>query len=140
MNQNDQKTSSPSKTIWGTIATNHRTKYDDGSTTWQPGTTKVTASKDLNANTKTFFSKWPGLLGSSKWRTPTHIVEKVVSICHLQPGDVFFDLGCGDGRLLIAVAQAFNIKCVGYDIDEDVVAEALQNVNEAGLSHLIHVC
>lgn len=53
--------------------------------------------------------------------------------------DVVFDLGCGDGRLLMALAERFGCRCVGVEYDERYVLRAREEVAHKGLSHLISV-
>ena len=51
--------------------------------------------------------------------------------------DVVYDLGCGDGRIVIAAAQKFGARGVGVDIDPARIAEAQQNAARAGVEHLV---
>ena len=47
--------------------------------------------------------------------------------------DVVYDLGCGDGRIVIAAAQKFGARGVGIDIDPALVARARTNAQQAGV-------
>lgn len=69
--------------------------------------------------------------------TPANVVEAALDLAEIQPNDRLYDLGSGDGRLLIAAAQRFGISGVGIDIDRDRVAEARQAAVQAGLSQLV---
>jgi ribosomal protein L11 methylase PrmA len=51
--------------------------------------------------------------------------------------DVVYDLGCGDGRIVIAAAKTFGARGVGVDIDPARVAEAQRNAVAAGVEHLV---
>ena len=51
--------------------------------------------------------------------------------------DVVYDLGCGDGRIVIAAAQKFGARGVGVDIDLARIAEAQQNAARAGVERLV---
>jgi ribosomal protein L11 methylase PrmA len=51
--------------------------------------------------------------------------------------DVVYDLGCGDGRIVIAAAQKFGARGVGVDIDPVRVEEARRNAARAGVAHLV---
>ncbi|MBC8072746.1 MAG: class I SAM-dependent methyltransferase [Deltaproteobacteria bacterium] len=55
------------------------------------------------------------------------------------PDDVVYDLGCGDGRLVIEAARRFGARGVGVDLDPERVAEARANVEKAGLGHLVTI-
>lgn len=69
--------------------------------------------------------------------TPANVVDAALDLAEIQPNDRLYDLGSGDGRLLIAAAQRFGISGVGIDIDRDRVAEARQKALQAGLSQLL---
>jgi ribosomal protein L11 methylase PrmA len=53
--------------------------------------------------------------------------------------DIVYDLGSGDGRILIAAAQQFKAKAVGIEINPTLVAETRERVEKLGLSALIKV-
>jgi SAM-dependent methyltransferase len=52
----------------------------------------------------------------------------------LKPGDVLYDLGCGDGRIVIAAAKKYGVKATGIDIDPVRIGESNKNAAEAGLT------
>ena len=56
--------------------------------------------------------------------TKEAIVDRMLRMAKVKPGDVLFDLGCGDGRIVIAAAKRFGIRGVGIDIDPQRIAEA----------------
>ena len=56
---------------------------------------------------------------------PTHesSIDVAINLLRLQPSDVLFDLGCGDGRMIIrAASQVDGLRCVGIELDESLVA------------------
>ena len=56
---------------------------------------------------------------------PTHesSIDVAINLLHLQPSDVLFDLGCGDGRMIIrAASRVDGLRCVGIELDESLVA------------------
>jgi cyclopropane fatty-acyl-phospholipid synthase-like methyltransferase len=57
----------------------------------------------------------------------------------LGPRDVVFDLGCGDGRLLVRMAQCFRCRCVGVEYDEVFVERARAEVKRQGLEALVEI-
>ena len=71
--------------------------------------------------------------------TPDPVVAKMVEVAEIRPGDVVYDLGCGDGRIVIAAAKAHGVKAVGIEIDAKVADEARANVKAAGLEHLVTI-
>jgi SAM-dependent methyltransferase len=71
--------------------------------------------------------------------TPPHIVDQMIALAELQEDDLVYDLGCGDGRILIAAAQQAGCHAVGFDIDADLVRQARENAKSAGVEHLVTV-
>jgi tRNA G37 N-methylase Trm5 len=65
--------------------------------------------------------------------TPEPVVEEMMQLAKVGPGDVVYDLGCGDGRLAIAAAKRGAAKSVCVDIDPERIAEAKANVKENGV-------
>ena len=57
----------------------------------------------------------------------------------LKPGEVFFDLGAGDGRTVIMAAKDFGARAVGVELREDLVKKALGTVSEEGLQDRITI-
>ena len=66
--------------------------------------------------------------------TPPDVVDRMLSLAKVGPGDVVYDLGCGDGRIVIAAAQKFGARGVGVDIDEKLIAEAQEAARGAGVA------
>jgi len=71
--------------------------------------------------------------------TPQEVVEMMLHLARVKPGDVVYDLGCGDGRVVVTVAKRYGCKAVGYDIDPDRVRESRQNVRENGIERLARI-
>lgn len=65
--------------------------------------------------------------------SPPEVVQAMLELAEIQPNDVLYDLGCGDGRIVIAAAQQFGIRAVGIDIDPVRVQEAQALAVEAGV-------
>jgi cyclopropane fatty-acyl-phospholipid synthase-like methyltransferase len=65
--------------------------------------------------------------------TPPDVVERMLTLANVGPRDVVYDLGSGDGRIVITAAQKFGARGVGIDIDPARVAEAEQNAAAAGV-------
>lgn len=69
--------------------------------------------------------------------TPHNVVDKMLEVAKLQKDDVLYDLGCGDGRIVIAAAKKFGIKAFGFDIDPERIEESKENAKRAGVEHLV---
>jgi SAM-dependent methyltransferase len=69
--------------------------------------------------------------------TPMDVVERMLTLAKVGPRDVVYDLGCGDGRIVIAAAQKFGARGVGVDIDARLINEAEANARAAGVSNRV---
>lgn len=67
---------------------------------------------------------------------PTHekVVDEMLRLARPGKDDVLYDLGSGDGRIVITAARRFGSRGVGYDIDPERVAEARDNAKKAGVT------
>lgn len=71
--------------------------------------------------------------------TPYPVVEAMLQLAALRPGDVLYDLGAGDGRIVIAAARDYGVRAVGIELDARKAAEARANVHRAGLAHRVEI-
>jgi SAM-dependent methyltransferase len=69
--------------------------------------------------------------------TPTEVVAPILELAQLTSADLLYDLGSGDGRILIAAAQHYGTHGVGIDSDPKRIQEARQNAEKAGVADLI---
>jgi tRNA A58 N-methylase Trm61 len=69
--------------------------------------------------------------------SPPDVVDRMLTLGRVGPGDVVYDLGSGDGRIVIAAAQKFGATGVGIDIDPIRVSEARANAARAHVEHLV---
>ncbi|MBW4539259.1 MAG: class I SAM-dependent methyltransferase [Myxacorys chilensis ATA2-1-KO14] len=69
--------------------------------------------------------------------TPDEAIDALLNLAHVTPTDVIYDLGSGDGRILIRAAQAYGARGVGIDIDPVRIAEARSHAETAGVSHQV---
>lgn len=65
------------------------------------------------------------------------VVERMLELAEVKKDDLIYDLGCGDGRILIHAAKKYGARGVGVDLDPQRVAEARQKAQEEGVSHLV---
>lgn len=71
--------------------------------------------------------------------TPPESVEALLALATPQRGETLVDLGCGDGRIVVAAAQRYGCRGVGYDIDPQRIHEARARIAAAGMGHLARV-
>lgn len=67
--------------------------------------------------------------------TPTEMVEAMLNLANTRPGDILYDLGSGDGRIVITAVRDFGVgKAVGVDLNPIRIAEARRNARQEGVS------
>ena len=71
--------------------------------------------------------------------TPNEVVDTMLRMAAVTRNDTVYDLGCGDGRIVIIAAQKFGARGVGIDIDPERVAEATDNVKKAGVADRVRI-
>jgi precorrin-6B methylase 2 len=69
--------------------------------------------------------------------TPPEVVGRMLALAGVGPTDVVYDLGCGDGRIVIAAAKDHGARGVGIDIDPQRIEEARRNAQAAAVEHLV---
>ncbi|MPZ16331.1 MAG: methyltransferase domain-containing protein [Luteitalea sp.] len=71
--------------------------------------------------------------------TPPEVVEAMLKTANVTKDDVVYDLGCGDGRIVVAAARDFGARGVGIDIDPQRIKEANENVQAAGVEDRVEI-
>jgi SAM-dependent methyltransferase len=66
--------------------------------------------------------------------TPQPVVDKMLDLAKVKKGDVVYDLGCGDGRIVITAVKERGARGVGIDLNPQRIAEAKLNAKEAGVA------
>ncbi len=66
--------------------------------------------------------------------TPETVVHEMLRLAHLTSSDVLYDLGSGDGRIVITAARKYGVHGVGIDLNPDRIAEARENARKAGVA------
>ena len=69
--------------------------------------------------------------------SPKHVVQKMIEVVDIKKGDVLYDMGSGDGRIVIEAAKKYGIRGVGIDLNPELVAKARENAQQEGVSHLV---
>jgi SAM-dependent methyltransferase len=70
--------------------------------------------------------------------SPQDVVDKMVELAGVKKGDVVYDMGSGDGRIVIAAAKK-GARATGFEIDGDLVKESRDNVRKAGVQNLAEI-
>jgi ribosomal protein L11 methylase PrmA len=95
------------------------------------------------------FWTWVPLTGDdTKWMrtpdvvyvgTPYDVISKMLRMAQVKKGDLVYDLGCGDGRMLVLAAQKYGCKARGYDIDPERVRASRENVARNNVGKLVKI-
>lgn len=70
-------------------------------------------------------------------RTPAHVVDRMLALAGASEADTVFDLGCGDGAIVIRAAQRLGCRGVGVELDAELIEAARVNAREAGVERLV---
>ncbi|MFC4932764.1 methyltransferase domain-containing protein [Massilia sp. GCM10023247] len=66
--------------------------------------------------------------------TPQQVVDRMLQLARVGKSDILYDLGCGDGRIVVTAAKAHGARGTGIDIDPERIAEAKENAKKAGVT------
>ncbi len=71
--------------------------------------------------------------------SPMPVVRRMLMLADVKPGEIVYDLGCGDGRIVITAAREFGAYAVGIEIRRDLALKAMRAVEEAGLTDRVKI-
>jgi SAM-dependent methyltransferase len=71
--------------------------------------------------------------------SPVRVVDRMLELANIKPGETVYDLGCGDGRILIAAVEKYKAKAVGIEISAKVVAQARARIQKEGIANKARV-
>ena len=66
--------------------------------------------------------------------SPNKVVDRMLELANVRPGETVYDLGCGDGRILIAAVKNYKAKAVGVEISPKLAAQATDRIRREGIS------
>ena len=69
--------------------------------------------------------------------SPMYVVQKMIEVADIKKGDILYDMGSGDGRIVIEAAKKYGIRGIGIDLNAELVAKARENAEKEGVSHLV---
>lgn len=70
--------------------------------------------------------------------SPQEVVDKMIELAGVKKGDVVYDMGSGDGRIVIAAAKK-GTRATGFEIDGDLVKESRENIRKTGVQSLAEI-
>jgi len=71
--------------------------------------------------------------------TPEHVARKMLELARVGPDDIVYDLGAGDGRIIIMAAKEFGARAVGVEIRKDLYEQILKRIKLDGLEEKVKV-
>ncbi len=71
--------------------------------------------------------------------TPLDVVSRMLKLAAVKKQDKVYDLGCGDGRMVILAAKKYGCLGMGFDIDPERISTALENVKKNGVGNLVKI-
>ena len=71
--------------------------------------------------------------------TPQEVVERMLGLAGVKKGDVVYDLGSGDGRIVVTAAKKYGVKAIGFEIDPERIKESHENIKKAGVGKLVEI-
>ena len=71
--------------------------------------------------------------------TPVEVIDKMLELAEVKKGDVVYDLGSGDGRIVIMAAQKFDANAVGVELDPGLYRQALERVKALKLQDKVKI-
>jgi SAM-dependent methyltransferase len=71
--------------------------------------------------------------------TPQAVVDKMLEMAEVKKDDVVYDLGCGDGRIVVTAAKKYGCKATGFDIDPARIKESNENVKKDKVEDLVQI-
>ena len=71
--------------------------------------------------------------------TPQEVVDRMLELAQVKKGDVVYDLGSGDGRIVVTAAKKYGVKAIGYEIDPQRIKESHENIKKAGVEKLVEI-
>jgi len=70
-------------------------------------------------------------------RSTPEVIDRMLELARVKPGDVVYDIGSGDGAIIIRAAKKYGVKGVGIEIDQDLVLKARNNAFREKVEHLV---
>jgi SAM-dependent methyltransferase len=71
--------------------------------------------------------------------SPHDVVAKMLELAKVTKDDLVYDLGCGDGRIVVAAAKKYGCRAVGYDLNPVRIRESLENIKRNGVEDLVRI-
>jgi SAM-dependent methyltransferase len=70
-------------------------------------------------------------------RSTPEVIERMLDLARVKPGDVIYDIGSGDGAIIIYAAKKYGVRGVGIEIDQELVERARSRAHLENVTHLV---
>src|SRR5918996_5819328 len=70
-------------------------------------------------------------------RSTPEVIDRMLELAQVKPGDLVYDIGSGDGAIIIRAARKYGVRGVGIEIDQDLVLKARRNPFRGKIEHLV---
>lgn len=84
-------------------------------------------------------TSWQGAMVASYVPTPQVVVDSMLELVEIGRGDVLYDLGSGDGRIVVTAARRYGIKAVGFEINPELIDYSREWIRKEGLEDLAEI-
>src|SRR6202011_2761355 len=71
--------------------------------------------------------------------TPNEVIDRMLDAAHLKASEPLYDLGCGEGRILVMAAQKYKAHAVGIELSRDLVDQTTARIKSMGLSQMVSI-
>jgi len=71
--------------------------------------------------------------------TPQIVVDRMLALAEIKPTDTVYDLGCGDGRILVSAVRNYHCRAIGVELSRDIYERTTTRVKALGLSDQISI-
>jgi tRNA G37 N-methylase Trm5 len=71
--------------------------------------------------------------------TPQEVVDRMLELAAIKKSDVVYDLGSGDGRIVVTAAKKYGVRAIGFEIDPQRIKESQENIKKAGVEKLVEI-
>src|SRR5437867_8999457 len=69
--------------------------------------------------------------------TPPEVIDQMLELAEVKKGDIVYDLGSGDGRIVIRAAKKYGARGIGIEMDRTLIDKARRSAQAEGISHLV---
>lgn len=100
---------------------------------------KELLSKGVDSDARAYAEEQDSIYIAPFVPTPQEVVDRMLELAQVNQGDLLYDLGSGDGRIVITAAKRYGARAVGFEIDHALVIDSQRSIKEAGVEALAEI-